>query len=129
MSVSVDLKPMPDYLHATLSGDYTAADFNDALSRVFDAAHEHRQVKLLIDCRGVTGGPTLEERYGLGQFFADMLLRDLAEGRSLGLSIAAIATPPLAHPERIGIKHLVDRGLNVAIHETDEDARAWLGVV
>jgi hypothetical protein len=128
MSVTVDLKPMPDYLHATLSGEYADEEIRRVLKRIDDAANAQRVLKILMDCRDLIGSPTFEQRFALGQFFTDLRVQALAEGKTVGYTMAIVATPPLSHPDRTAIKPLLDRGLKVTVCETMEEALAWLEV-
>lgn len=128
MGVVVDIRPMPAYLHATVTGEYVAGEMKKALATIVSAGHTHRLLKLLIDCRRLTGDPSLRERFELVSFALQLRINAMLEGRKLGFRTAIVATPPLAHPARYGMRLLVERNLKVTLCGRLEEALTWLGV-
>ncbi|HEX9462031.1 MAG TPA: STAS/SEC14 domain-containing protein [Alphaproteobacteria bacterium] len=128
MSVTLDLHPMPTYLHATVTGEYAAEEMKRVLAAIVSAGQRHRLLNLLIDCQGVTGDPTLRERFEMVSFALQPRINALIEGRKIGFRTAVVGTPPLIHPARYGMRLLVERNLKVTVCERLEEALAWLGV-
>lgn len=129
MTLNLDLRPTPTYLHATLSGEYTYDEIKHALTSIMSAAYEHPQLKLLIDCLAVTGNPTLRERFDLVALALQQRINAILNGKLPRVMTAIVAVPPFAHPNRYAVRLLLERNLKITICERVDDALTWLGVL
>ena len=128
MAATVDIRPMPGYLHATVSGDYGVEATKDAITRILAAAHAHPTSKILIDCSGYRGCPTLGERFQVVGHVLQLRITSMLHGQPGRYQTAVVGSPPLVHPAAYGVRLLAERSLKVAICATLEDALDWLGV-
>ena len=128
MSVAVDIKPLPSHVHATLSGEFTVDGVKTALTQMVRAGHGHPNQKLLIDCLGLRGDPSLRERFELVSHAFQLRINAVMEGKRPVLQTAIVAVPPLAHPNRYAVRLLVERSIRDTLCERTDEALAWLGV-
>ena len=128
MTLTVDLHPSPSHLRATLAGDYSYEELKSALGTIMAAAYEHPSLKLLIDCLGVTGNPTLRERFDLVAFALQQRINAILNGKPPRIATALVAAPPFAHPNRYAVRLLIERNLKITVCDRMEDALAWLGI-
>jgi hypothetical protein len=127
MSLTVDIRPTPTYLHVTLSGNYVKAEIEAAVRRIVDAAHEHRLLHVLIDCLQLAGDLSLSERIEMGEFWRRLRWEALLAGKPSGYWMAVVGVAPLIHPDQPAMKVMISRGLNnTAAFARVEDALAWL---
>lgn len=129
VSVTVDLRAMPSYLCATVTGEFVVDDIKTVLTRIVNGAYDQRTQNILIDCRGLTGDPSIRERFEVVAFVFQLRINAIFAGQRPKYRTAIVATAPAVHPNRYGVRQLVERKLNVTICERPEDALAWLGVV
>ena len=128
MSVTVDIHPTPTHLLVTVSGDCDLEGLKNALVRTRQAADDYQSQTILIDCRGLTGNPTLRERFELVAFVLQQRITAILHGKPSTAVTAIVATPPLLHPGRYGIRLLIERNMNLAVCADVEEALGWLGV-
>ncbi|MBV8534798.1 MAG: STAS/SEC14 domain-containing protein [Alphaproteobacteria bacterium] len=128
MTLRIDIRATPTHLHVTLEGQYTFDDLKTALIRVRQGVDDYQSAKLLIDCRGVTGDPSLRERFELVAFVLQQRITAILHGKPVNVRTAVIGARPLLHPGRYGIRLLAERGLRLMICEDEAEALAWLGL-
>jgi hypothetical protein len=128
LTTTVDLQALPTHLHATITGVWDEGDVKDILTRIFDAAHAQTTNKILMDCLGIAGEPSLRQRVDLALHALHLRVTALLTGRPARYATAIVAMPPLAHPRRHGLRILIERNLKVTIVETLDQAYAWLEV-
>ena len=130
VSLTLDLHPLPDYVHATLSGEYTYDELKQAIGKMMTTAYEQPLPghKLLVDCLGITGNPTLRERFDLVAFALQQRINAILNGKRPRVVTAVVAAPPFAHPNRYGIRLVIERNLKITVCATVEEAQTWLGV-
>lgn len=128
MAATLDLRPMPGYLHAILNGEYELEATKDAVARVVAAAHGQPSSNILIDCRGYQGSPTLPERFSIISHVMELRIKSMLQGQPARYRTAIVGAPPLLHPARYGVRMLAELKLRISIWETVDEALAWLGV-
>jgi hypothetical protein len=128
VSATVDIRPLTTHLHATITGEYVDDDVKRVVASIMNAAHNQPVPKILIDCRDLTGNPSLRQRFELVAFVLQLRINGIIDGHRPRYRTAIVARPPLAHPNRYGIRLLVERRLNVTICERLEEALAWLEI-
>ncbi len=126
MSVAVDIRPEPDYLHSAMIGEFTVDEVKHGLSSIVEAADRHQRLNVLIDCSRLNGDPSLKERFELVSYAFQLRVNRLLRGHRPRLRTAIVAVPPLLHPNRYAIRLLVERNMNVTIVEQMDDALTWL---
>ena len=89
------------------------------------AVVQYKAEKILFDVRNVTGKPADMERFCYGDFVARATHR-IVRAHGIVPRFAYVAHVPLRDPERFGETVAVNRGRNVKIFETPEDAFEWL---
>lgn len=128
LAANLDLRPMPDYLHAILTGEYEIEATKDAITRVVAAAHAQPSSSILLDCRGYQGHPTLPERFSIISHVMELRIKSMLQGQPARYRTAIVGAPPLLHPARYGVRMLAELNLRISIWETPEEALAWLGI-
>ncbi|HTP82275.1 MAG TPA: STAS/SEC14 domain-containing protein [Alphaproteobacteria bacterium] len=126
--MTIDIRAVPTHLHVTLGGQYTFDDMKTALIRVRQSVDDYQSAKLLIDCLGMVGDPSLRERFELVAFVLQQRINAILHGKPVNVPTAIVGARPLLHPGRYGIRLLVERGLRLMICEDKAEALAWLGV-
>jgi hypothetical protein len=126
--VSVNIRPLATYLSITVTGDYSYEGLKDALLRVRHAVNDHQAQKMLIDCRGLRGNPSLRERFEMVALTLQLRINAILHGKPSRCRTAIVAAPPLAHPNGYGVRLLAERNLRITICETVDDAFTWLGI-
>ncbi len=127
MSLHLDLRPLPGYAYATLTGEYAYEELKKALADIMAFGYEHPGLKVLIDCLGVTGNPTLRERFDLVAFALQQRINAILDGKPARMATALVAVPPFAHPNRYGVRLLVERNLKITVCATVDEAKKRLG--
>lgn len=128
MSATVDIRPMPGYTHATVTGEFDVESTKEAITRILSAAHAHPTSKILIDCRGYKGNPSLGERFSIVTHILELRIKSMLHGQPSRYQTVLVARPPLVHPARYGLRMLVERNLRITICGTLDEALAWLGI-
>ncbi|HTY70568.1 MAG TPA: STAS/SEC14 domain-containing protein [Alphaproteobacteria bacterium] len=128
MTINIDIRATPTHLHVTLDGQYTLHDLKTALTRVRQGVDDYQSTKLLVDCRGVTGDPSLRERFEIVAFVLQQRINAILHGKPVNVPTAIVGARPLLHPGRYGIRLLAERGLRLMICEDMAEALAWLGL-
>ncbi len=128
MSVTVDIHPTPTHLRVTLTGEYTLEGLKNALARTRQAIDDYQSRKILVDCRGVTGNPSLRDRFELVAVVLQQRINAMLHGKPSKAATAIVATPPLLHPGRYGIRLLIERNMRLTVCTNIEQALAWLDV-
>lgn len=128
MAVTVEIQPRNGYLNAIVAGEFDFPSARDAYLRILREAVACRLLKVLIDCRGLEGNPSLTERLDLGKLYTDQRFEALLVGEPTSHQIAFVAPAPLVHPDMPGIALSNQRGGNSMGFEQVEDALNWLGV-
>ena len=126
MSVAVDIRAEPDYLHSAMIGDFTVEEVKSALAAIIQAADRHQRLNVLIDCLRLYGDPSLKERFDLVSHAFQLRVHRLLRGHRPRLRTAIVAKPPLLHPNRYAVRLLTERNMNVTIVEEMDEALSWL---
>ena len=114
-------------LCAVIDGDFDLAAALDAYSRVLSEAADAALGRVLIDCRGLRGMPTEMQRYDFGVAVA-ALHTEARKGGGRSPRVALFGSAPLLVPRGFGETVASNRGADVRVCETMEEAAAWLDV-
>jgi hypothetical protein len=121
MSIQLQIKEMPEYLVVGFVGTGSRADF----WRQFELIPEHckraNKNKLLLDYTGAYryGEVELVDRYLFGEHTQIL-------ARCSVVKVAVVARPERVDPERFAEMVAQNRGINLRIFTSVEDATEWL---
>lgn len=127
MTLDVDIRPKAGYILAVMSGPFHARPAQEGYVQAMRAAAE-RELPLLVDLRGIVGGPTHSERLAFGMYAAAEHNSILREKNGWAPRVAVIGRPPLVEPHRFGETVAVNRGARIKVTERLEEALEWLGL-
>ena len=128
MSMNLDIDRDRDFLRVRVTGDFSLAEANDCVVRMFEAIAQHAVQKALVDCRQLKGEPTTMERFVHATFAVREMERFSDKGVFRGTRFAYVGNEPLIDKRRFGETVAVNRGLNVKVSLSVENALQWLQV-
>lgn len=112
-------------LKVNAAGEFSLEEAKRAFLEMLEAVARHQAKKVLLDGRNVKGEPEDLERFYYGEFAAAETTRLVKEHRIVP-RFAYVINEPLRDPQRFGETVAVNRGMNIKIFETPEDAFEWL---
>jgi len=122
MSLSIEQWVLDDHVRIGCAGIYSVAAFRDAFDRAFATAAAAGRDAVLVDMRGVTGGPpTMSERYELA-----VAATDMQASRKPRIRMAVLGHEPMVHPERFGEIVATNRGGDGRVFTDETQALEWL---
>jgi hypothetical protein len=92
---------------------------------MLEAVAQYQAKKVLLDGRTVKGRPGDLERFCYSEFAANETMRLLKE-HGIAPQFAYVIKEPLRDPGRFGETVAVNRGMNIKVCETPEEAFEWL---
>ena len=107
------------------SGEFSLEEAKRGFLEMLGAVVQYNAEKILFDGRNVKGKPTDLERFYCGEFAATETHRIVAEHKIVP-RFAYVMHEPLRDPGRLGETVAVNRGMDVKVFETLEDAIEWL---
>jgi len=126
MSMNLDIAREKGFLRVRLTGEFSLAKANDRLVNVFEAVAQHGLRKVLVDCRQLKGEPTTLERFVHATFAVRQMDRFADTGIFRGTRFAYVGHEPLIDREHFGETVAANRGLNVKVTLTMQEALEWL---
>lgn len=125
MAMTVQLNNEPEYLRATLAGEFSLDEAKRTFFDIVEAARRLGIDRIVIDGLAVTGVPQFLERFDYAQFTAELsVLLSIREGFTG--RFAYVMRIPLKDPGQFGETVAVNRGMNVKVFDNLEDAVRWL---
>lgn len=116
-------------LYAILTGKFSLAEAKRTFLQIMAAVEENGSTKVLIDGLGVTGEPTVIERYFFGEFAAHVATMDKTNKvRRRKQKFAYALAPPTLDARRLGETVALNRGMNLRVFDNLADAAAWLDI-
>ena len=112
-------------LRVDASGEFSLEDAKQAFLEMLGAVVQYKAEKILFDGRNVKGKPKDMERFYYGEFAATETHRIVVEHKIVP-RFAYVMHEPLRDPGRLGETVAVNRGMDVKVFETLEDAIEWL---
>jgi hypothetical protein len=112
-------------LRVDASGEFSLEDAKQCFLELLGAVVQYKTEKIFLDGRKVTGKPWDLERFYYGEFAARETRRMVNEHKIVP-RFAYVLHEPLRDPERLGETVAVNRGMNIKVFETPEDAIEWL---
>jgi hypothetical protein len=116
----------PRFLRVVASGDFNLAEAERTFLEVIDAVAIHKTHKVLFDGREVIGEPTILQRFFYSNFVALTVARYAAESGKPAPQFAYVLEEPVLDPNRFGEKVARNRGMNMKVFDTLEEALSWL---
>lgn len=116
----------PGYLHAKLSGQFDLRSSLSVMTGIFAACAAAGQEVVPIDAFGVSGTPTVMERYKLSLLLADGSIKLALALRGRRPRVAALGHVPFIAPDRFGEDVAVNRGVDFRVFTDAAQAMAWL---
>jgi hypothetical protein len=129
MSKIVKITALPDVLIVRVEGEFELEEAKRNVVGIVASIDEHDSDKILIDGRGVSGNPTLIERFYYGEFVAEVV-RQRRE-RSIeekSHRFAYLLHEPTLDPLRFGETVMVNRGVTMKAVDNLDEAAKWLGL-
>ena len=107
------------------SGEFSLSEAQRAFLDMLASVVEHRAQNVLFDGRKLQGRPKDMERFFYGEFAAKETLKIAKESKVIP-RFAYVIHEPVRDRTRLGETVAVNRGMNVKVFETMEEARHWL---
>ncbi len=127
MSISVKHEMKKGYLHFEVTGDFALEEACRTFSEALQVVDRLAAAKVLVDCLGLRGAPTVMEHYRYGEFIAAELMRQ-SEKRKKNPQLAYVARTPLRDRADLSVTVAGNRGVFIKSFDTIEEGLAWLGV-
>ncbi len=128
MNMNLDITREKGYLCAHVTGEFFLAEANDCVVSIFEAVAQHGLQKVLVDCRQLKGEPTTLERFVHSTFAVREMGRFADAGVLRGTRFAYVGNEPLIDRNRFGETVAVNRGLNVKVSLSKQEALQWLEI-
>jgi hypothetical protein len=125
MSIQQKIHVQSGLLNVDASGEFSLEEVKRTFLEILGAVARHQAEKVLIDGRTLTGKPGDFERFFYGEFAAEETMR-LVKAYGIVPRFAYVIHEPVRDPERLGETVAVNRGMDVKVFETPEDAMEWL---
>jgi hypothetical protein len=120
MGENTEVRRESDYLYIRSSTPMSRIALQDFIDLVQNNSKRTNTNKVIVDARKVQGHITTMERF----FFASELAEHLR-----GLKVAFVIQAPKIDPDRFGETVAVNRGGNILVFESMEEAYQWLEVM
>jgi hypothetical protein len=124
--MSIEILPDELLLRVSISGDFSLNESNSIATRIFQHLGQHALQKVLVDFRQVKGEPKVIERFLHAVFIASEMDRFAGAGVSRATRFAYLGTEPMIDRGRFGETVAVNRGINVKVTDSMEEALRWL---
>ena len=121
--MEVKVESRRSHVVATFTGSYSLNEALQAYEATYDAAFTQSLPRILVDCSGLDGSPSPQERFTIGKSGLNYWLSRSSKMRP---KIAVVGKPPVIN----GLGALVasDGGIEVQTFLEVPQALEWLGV-
>ena len=128
MDFEMQFEMRPQYLYVRVAGVYSLEAARRSFSKGLEVIDQNHAAKVLVDCRQVSGTPSLGDYYSYGEFIAQEQYKPTKTGRMRRPQLAYVAIKPLMNKAHFAQLVATNRGANMRSFENMEDALRWLGV-
>ena len=128
MRMNLDITREKGFIRVHMTGEFSLTEANDCVVSIFEAVAQHGLQKVLVDCRRLKGEPTTMERFAHATFAVRQLDRFVDVGVFRGTRFAYVGHEPLIDRDRFGETVAVNRGLNVKVSLSEQEALDWLEI-
>lgn len=125
MSISQKMHFESGLLNVEATGAFSLDEAERAFLEMLGAVAQYQAKKVLLDGRTVKGKPGDWERFCYGEFAAKETRR-LFKEHGTAPQFAYVIKEPLRDPRRFGETVAINRGMNMKVFETLEEAFEWL---
>ena len=115
------------YLSVTLSGHFSLSDVKIMYTDALESLLDNKFSKLFFNAYKVKGKVTTIDRYYFGEFAAFESLEYMRKGL-LKIAVSIYGREPIIDPERFGEIVARNRGLNLKVTTSKNEALQFLGV-
>lgn len=112
-------------LRVDARGEFSLEEAKRAFLEMLKAVVQYQAKKVLLDGRTVKGEPGDLERFCYGEFAANETM-SLVKEHGIAPQFAYVIKEPLSDPGRFGETVAINRGMNIKVFETPEEAFEWL---
>jgi hypothetical protein len=123
MTVAVSMIPMASHLHVDMTGTVDIKSLHDCFREILKTAVQNKLKKVFIDFQCLKGDISNSDRFFLGEFLSNLIQKNI---EYLQIRISAAGAVPLITPERLGETVALNRGVNLHISTSVEEAMEWL---
>ena len=125
MSILQEIHLESRLLKIVARGEFSLEEAKRAFLEILEAVARYQAEKVLVDGRNVKGNPGDFERFCYGEFAANETIR-LVRKHGIVARFVYVLNEPLRDPRRFGETVALNRGMNIKVVETPEDAFQWL---
>ena len=125
MSILQEIHFESGLLKVDARGEFSLEEAKRAFLEMLGAVARYQAKKVLVDGRNVKGKPGDFERFCYGEFAAKETFR-LVKEHGIAPRFAYVLHEPLRDPRTFGETVARNRGMNVKVFESSEDAFEWL---
>jgi len=113
----VEIVDRGTHLEARFLGKFSVRRFLSQLAEVIEAGQASGRKLVLLDATALEGPLSLVDRYEIGSQGARM---------AWGLRVAVLSSAELVDPRKMGVLVARNRGLDIELFLTQEEALSWL---
>jgi hypothetical protein len=124
--MNLSLTDSPAFLHARLSGEFSLEEAERTFLEILQAVERRDSTRVLVDGRGVTGKPTIAERFYYGEFVARSVIKLCRKTKRPLPKFSYVLLEPVLDKHRLGETVAVNRGMNLKTFTDFDDAAKWL---
>jgi hypothetical protein len=128
MALSLSCETREGLLLGRISGPFRFSDLVASTQSIIDQAGAANFETIVVDLTAVHRSPSTLERWDYGQFVAAASLRSQPTGKSGRFRMVFLAHPPLIDPGKFGETVAHNRGADLKVTSSLDEAAQWLGV-
>jgi len=126
MAMAVHIKAEPDFILAVVTGEFSLEEAKRTSLEIFDAVAQTKIEKVLVDGWGLTGVPTVMDRFQYAEFVAEAVMYCRMRGIVVLPKFAYVLKRPVLDPDKFVETVAANRGLSVKTCDNMDEALAWL---
>lgn len=126
MAFRTKVKKKEDHLHFEIEGDFEMAGLDVVIDQLFEEVVLTQSPRVLMNVRGLTGSPSVWERFQFSTLFAASYLKARALGSIPSCRFAVFGEEPMVDPKRFGEKVANNRGVMLRVFTSETEALEWL---
>lgn len=128
MNLTFKVYPASKLLRVEVAGDFSRAKALETIDPTLEVLIQHSLKKVLVDIRQVEGNPSTMDRYSFSVSLAEKLNRACSAGADLRTQFGFVGKEPMVEKGRFGETVAVNRGLNLKVMESMDEALQWLDI-
>jgi hypothetical protein len=120
MGLQINIENHDQYLYAAVTGDYDLAGLKKYYLQVLNTSIQLSQPRVIFDARSVIGIASVMDRYEFATW--------LVQVQKPPIRVAIFGLPEQITPDRFAESVAVNRGVQMKVVTTMDEALQWLGV-